>query len=319
MMNTYVVFGCMAVCAVAVLALVVKSVMRLMTDRRLISWVMVGLSVAYSLIYIGGALRLVGALPWPADVVRMLQTEDVNRLRGKAGLDAEMMDLISEATTIAREGDITPLFAKPEAAAVAMCCAVSLIALNAFFFVMIGRITPENKMRWIVTSLVVFLVMLGAVGVVGTIVTGVNIVLTFFGACCAALALPGWAMGLTYKEICVIGNVYLEVGVALWSVLWFASVARQRAKLRPNFVSCTISALSVVYAVVASIGALVAVGHYAPPLEPSYDLCYHELMSLSAQTGISYEWINFIIFIFGFLAIFGFNIVCGIMLRVKQR
>jgi len=30
----------------------------------------------------------------------------------------------------------------------------------------------------------------------------------------------GVAWGLTYKEICVIGNIYLEAGICLLSALW---------------------------------------------------------------------------------------------------
>ncbi len=51
-------------------------------------------------------------------------------------------------------------------------------------------------------------------------VTGVLLGQGFFAACSCVIGAVGVVWGLTYKEICVIGYIYLEAGICLLSALW---------------------------------------------------------------------------------------------------
>ena len=55
-----------------------------------------------------------------------------------------------------------------------------------------------------------FLFAILMIGICISLVTEVSLDQGFFAACCGVMGAVGVAWGLTYKEICVIGNIYLE-------------------------------------------------------------------------------------------------------------
>ena len=79
-------------------------------------------------------------------------------------------------------------------------------------------ITKMKKL--IIISLGIFIAILLVVAIIGSITTGRSLDECFFGACCGILYITGRCLGFTYKEICVIVNIYLEAGLCLLSALW---------------------------------------------------------------------------------------------------
>ena len=67
--------------------------------------------------------------------------------------------------------------------------------------------------KFIIVTLVAFVVMLFAIAVVGSVMTGRSLDECFFGACCGVLYVTGTVLGFTYKEICVIINIYAQSGL----------------------------------------------------------------------------------------------------------
>ena len=59
--------------------------------------------------------------------------------------------------------------------------------------------------------LALLLIMLAVVAVIASQKTGRSFDECFFGACCGALYVAGMALGFSYKEICVIVNIYIHV------------------------------------------------------------------------------------------------------------
>ena len=85
-----------------------------------------------------------------------------------------------------------------------------------------------NIKRWFIGATLLFLAILFCIVVVSSIYTGRSIDECFFGACCGCLYGLGLILGLSYKEICVIVNIYLESALCLLSVLWVTWISIRR-------------------------------------------------------------------------------------------
>ena len=58
--------------------------------------------------------------------------------------------------------------------------------------------------------------------------------------------------------------------------------------------------------------------HYPLPLEASYDKCYHELVTLTHTYGLSYNNVNYLIFIVFYLVIVIANLILAGTLQHKK-
>lgn len=117
----------------------------------------------------------------------------------------------------------------------------------------------------------------------------------FFLSCCGLMAYYAVILGLTYKEFCVLGNIYLQALICLFAA--FAPLLLYvRKKVVGNVFWLVLANLlchSVLFIVVAS--------HYWMPLNRGFDLCFRELNQLAACTGTTYIRVNIVIFVIGFL------------------
>ena len=155
--------------------------------------------------------------------------------------------------------------------------------------------------RFVIVILVAFVVMLLAVAVVGSVMTGRSLDECFFGACCGVLYVTGKALGVTYKEICVIINIYAQSGICLLSALWVTWAAIKRFHSHKTTENGLLMATGIIYGSAYAVGFLWVCHHYAKPMDEAFDLCYHELIQLSKDYNISYNNVNYIIFILLFL------------------
>lgn len=169
--------------------------------------------------------------------------------------------------------------------------------------------------KFIIVTLVAFVVMLLAVAVVGSVMTGRSLDECFFGACCGVLYVTGMALGFTYKEICVIINIYAQSGLCLLSALWVTWASMQRFFSHKTTGNGLLMAAGVVYGLAYIGGFLRLCQHYAMPMNQAFDLCYQELIQLSKDYHISYNNVNYIIFILLFLVITIGNLLIVRLLR----
>lgn len=123
------------------------------------------------------------------------------------------------------------------------------------------------------------------------------IVYPLFTLCCGIMYLLGVIFDMTYKEICVVGNIYVQG--ALWAISSLLpiiaatkAVIIKRSPLRIGILATTIGLASLYGMALAKL-----VQRYALPLEPSYDLCVRDLNAMATQLGTTYEIINIIIFV----------------------
>ena len=157
--------------------------------------------------------------------------------------------------------------------------------------------------RFIILSLGVFIATLLVVAIIGSITTGRSLDECFFGACCGILYITGRCLGFTYKEICVIVNIFLEAGLCLLSALWVTWTAIKSFIHRKTLASGLLMATGIVYGLTFIGGFLWICHHYAMPMNDAFDLCYRELIQLAKDYHTTYNNVNYAIFILLFLVI----------------
>jgi len=158
-----------------------------------------------------------------------------------------------------------------------------------------------NMEKFYVGAMLLFLAALFSIAIVGSIYTGRNIDECFFAACCGWLYAIGLILGYSYKEICVIINIYLESGLCLLSILWVTWITIRRFTKTRSIGSGVLMVGGIAYGFVGIALFLWICNHYYMPMNDAFDLCYHELIQLAKVYHTSYNNINYVIFILLFL------------------
>ena len=120
-------------------------------------------------------------------------------------------------------------------------------------------------------------------------------------ACCGWLYAIGLILGYSYKEICVIINIYLESGLCLLSVLWVTWITIRMFTITRSIGSGVLMVGGIAYGVVGIALFLWICNHYYMPMNDAFDLCYHELIQLAKEYHTTYNNVNYVIFILFFL------------------
>ena len=173
--------------------------------------------------------------------------------------------------------------------------------------------------KFIILSFIIIIAILLVVAIVWSTTTGRSLDECFFGACCGILYITGKYLGFTYKEICVIANIYLEAGFCLLSALWVSWTAIKGFIHRKTLASGLLMASGIVYGLVYIGGFLWICQHYAMPMNDAFDLCYRELIQLAKDYHTTYNNFNYAIFIIIFLVITIGNILLVKLLETSQR
>ncbi|MBQ4291481.1 MAG: hypothetical protein II752_01915 [Muribaculaceae bacterium] len=163
-----------------------------------------------------------------------------------------------------------------------------------------------------------FVVMLLAMSVVASIFTSISIDRLFFASCCGVLEATGLAWGLTYEEICVIGNIYMEAGIVLLAAWWIVTAAWKRDNKMKSGGSRALLYSAIVYFAIYLCGFVWVCCHYAMPMKPAFDLCYDELIMLSNKWHTTYNNVNYIIFILGFIVPLAANTLIAVAIKPRQ-
>lgn len=164
--------------------------------------------------------------------------------------------------------------------------------------VMLAYIINKTK-NPISYSLLFVIVLLGVLSVGATMFTGMSPFANFFVACCGVMAYFAYVLELTYKEFCVLGNIYLQAAVCL-----IAAIAPVLVCLRKKSGTGSMIKLIVALCNFFAHGALflIVCRHYWMPLAPAFDLCYRELVQLASATDSTYIIVNLVIFVILFVA-----------------
>ena len=193
-------------------------------------------------------------------------------------------------------------------------CVASLLGcllVNLMLSLTVRYMKKQHALKWIIGVFALFLFAILIIGICISLVTGVSLDQSFFAACCGVMGAVGVAWGLTYKEICVIGNIYLEAGICLLSALWLTwstIKAYGRNRTRQH---CLLMSLGLLYGMIYLFVFLLICKHYSMPMEKAFDLCYHELLMLASDWNTTYNNVNYLIFILLFLVLTVGNILAA--------
>ena len=173
--------------------------------------------------------------------------------------------------------------------------------------------------KFIIITLIIIIAILLVVAIIGSIITGRSLDDCFFGACCGILYLTGRFLGFTYKEICVIVNIYMEAGLCLLSALWVTWATIKCFTHRKTIGNGLIMTAGGFYGIVYIGGFMWLCQHYAMPMNDAFDLCYNELIQLAKNYNTTYNYVNYVIFILLFLVITIGNILLVKLIQVNNK
>ena len=142
----------------------------------------------------------------------------------------------------------------------------------------------------------------------------IDLALLPFGLCVLFLLLLGKLFGLTYKQISVVFNLWVQGGLLTLSGLVPLTVAV--FKMSESF-SIGWLALAIVLALYgfAYVYAFVKMlQHYRLPYDAAFDLCVDDLKRIAEKWHTTYEMVNLIIFILLYLILLGLNVLICVYL-----
>ena len=177
----------------------------------------------------------------------------------------------------------------------------------------------HNIGKFVLTLLALAFISLLTIALIGCHVTGRSFDECFFGACCGSLYVLGLALGFTYKEICVIVNIYLEAAFCVLSALWVTWTCINCFRSSKTWGRMLLMLVGIAYGLLYLIGFLRLCNHYAMPMNDAFDLCYRELIALSKAYHTTYNNVNYVIFIlFPLVGILG-NIALATLIKKLTR
>ena len=137
----------------------------------------------------------------------------------------------------------------------------------------------------------------------------IDLALLPFGLCVLFLLLLGKLVGLTYKQISVVFNLWVQGAVlALSGIAPFGVIVY---KMLESF-SIGWLFLSIIFAIYGMVYVYAFVRmlkHYHLPFNDSFDLCVRDLQWLARKWHTTYQMVNLLIFILFYLILLGLNIL----------
>ena len=142
----------------------------------------------------------------------------------------------------------------------------------------------------------------------------VDLALLPFGLCVLFLRLLGKLFGLTYKQISVVFNLWVQGAVLALSGLAPAGVAMYKmwGAFSMNWLLMTI--ILALYGMVYVYGFIRMLKHYHLPFDYAFDLCVEDLNWVAMKWHTTYQMVNIIIFVLLYLILLGINLYLGIVL-----
>lgn len=172
--------------------------------------------------------------------------------------------------------------------------------------IVLGYIFMKTKspISW---GLLFVIIIIGLFSCIGTIVNGVNPLANFFIICCGIMAYFAFVFDLTYKEFCVLGNIYIQATICLLSAISPLMLSiRKGIKGHLSMIMISFVAINAIAHIILYI---IICKHYWMPMESAFNLCYRELVLCAATTGTTYIIVNLVIFVILFVVDLLYNAV----------
>jgi hypothetical protein len=127
-----------------------------------------------------------------------------------------------------------------------------------------------------------------------------------FDYCCQIMYALGNLLGLSYQEVCVIGNIYVQGALLVAAAalpLWYAYKQEKHYLLK---------AVACVNVLCCAALVFYFCFRYAPPLAASFDRCVEDLKNLAVAWHTTYVVVNIVIFVFWWLCSIALNLLSTI-------
>ena len=137
----------------------------------------------------------------------------------------------------------------------------------------------------------------------------VDLALLPFGLCVLFLRLLGMLFGLTYKEISVVFNLWVQGAILALSGLapFGATIYKGMESFSMGWLVLAI--VLALYGLVYVYGFIRMLQYYHLPFDDAFGLCVKDLQWLAMKWHSTYQMVNIIIFVLLFLALLGLNIL----------
>ena len=142
----------------------------------------------------------------------------------------------------------------------------------------------------------------------------VDLALLPFGLCVLFLRLLGKLFGLTYKQISVVFNLWVQGAVLALSGLAPAGVTIYKIWESFSVNRLLLTIILILYGIVHVYGFIRMLKHYHLPFDDAFDLCVEDLVWLAKKWNTTYQMVNIIIFVILYLILLGLNLYLGIVL-----
>ena len=137
----------------------------------------------------------------------------------------------------------------------------------------------------------------------------IDLALLPFGLCVLFLLVLGKLFGLTYKQISVVFNLWVQGAVLTLSGLAPLGVAVYKMMDSFSIGWLVLAIVLALYGIVYVYGFVRMLQHYHLPFDDAFDLCVKDLQLLAKKWHSTYQMVNIIIFVILFLALLGLNIL----------
>lgn len=142
------------------------------------------------------------------------------------------------------------------------------------------------------------------------LVVGISPLIALFGGCCGFMAAVAFVLGLTYKEFCVIGNIWVPCAAIIGTAMFLIYASWRCIKSGKGDLR-VLPVASSVLALIQIVGAIVLLFHYAGTFDEAFDRCRNDLLYLADIANTSYEAVNIFIWVFFIVAFLAYNIAAG--------
>ena len=133
----------------------------------------------------------------------------------------------------------------------------------------------------------------------------IDLALLPFGLCVLFLLLLGKLFGLTYKQISVVFNLWVQGAVLALSGLAPFAIAVYKMIGSFSIWWLALSAVLLIYGIAYGYAFIKMLQHYHLPFDAAFDLCVDDLQRLAK----TYQMVNLLIFILFYLILLGLNIL----------
>ena len=137
----------------------------------------------------------------------------------------------------------------------------------------------------------------------------IDLALLPFGLCVLFLLLLGKLFGLTYKQISVVFNLWVQGAVLALSGLAPFVIAVYKMMESFSMWWLLLSAVLLVYGIAYVYAFIKMLQHYHLPFNAAFDLCVDDMERLAMKWHTTYQMVNLIIFILFYLILLGLNIL----------